>query len=189
MTHFEYICFIMLYQTWYVILSQSKLNKQFFFFCVGYCLQSNDNKCQHDPATIVFHKFLMLYGCVCAWKCLCVCLYVSWQPYLHPPWVRSHFRQDSSKITAPLFPPHTLHTHTLTHLLLPLNTAAHRSRLDLDFLSLPEIARRNLTSNTSIHKQNNGVICLLLVSIHLVIHDHSNTQTYLNQHISKHDLY
>lgn len=99
------------------------------------------------PVRSVAQKILFVF------LSLCVCApFWSWQPYLHPPWAWSNFRMDSSKIIARL-PPNT-DTHTLTlcaltfTLLLPLNTGPHRSRLNLDFLSLPEIAWGKRTGNT-----------------------------------------
>lgn len=54
----------------------------------------------------------------------CKSMCASLQPYLHPLWVQSHFRPNSSKIARPPPPPiYSVHpANTFTHLLLPLNT-------------------------------------------------------------------
>lgn len=87
------------------------------FVWLHVCVQVRLKGCKwpNDTITAWLHKLMFLYvrhlwmyACVC--ERVSVFLHASWQPYLHPPWVRSHFRLDGSKITAPL-PLHTF-THT-----------------------------------------------------------------------------
>lgn len=59
------------------------------------------------------------------WVWVCMCVYTSWQSYLHPLWVRSHFRLDSSKITAPFPSTHPAHSHTHWQTCCFLSTLEH----------------------------------------------------------------
>lgn len=77
---------------------------------------------------------------------------------------------------------HTLHIDTLshmkthTHLLLPLNTAAHRSRLDLDFLSLPVIVRKNRTHTNAVLACSS---CICIKMWDFQIHFRSNNKYFV----------
>lgn len=99
---------------------------------------------------------------VCVWvfACVCVCVYASWQPYLHPPWVQSHFRLDASKITAPLS------LHGFTHSLVA--SSEHRSTL---IKAGPGLSISSWEINEELHQKhihthaqtNNNDICLQFV--------------------------